>query len=233
MKWLVLVSLFVSVVVQAGYKNESEAGAVISSGNSRSQSYHIKQLSAYEWEKNKASLSGGFLQVKSAGVLSTKKWDSSLRYDRGLNDVLSAFLSQGIESDRFAGYMQMYNSDIGGKYIIWQKEKDINWFAEAGYRYTKERRIDSSKKYKNQARLYSEVQKQWNEVFFTKLWLQYVPNFSQSADWRLDGETSANTMLNSILSWKVAYKVEYRNEPASAAAEKTDRIFTTALVAKF
>jgi putative salt-induced outer membrane protein len=234
MKYLLFICVLAQPAFSAtkeGFKNESEAGVVISSGNSSSESLSFKQNNSYGWDKNAFALKGAYLRTESAKVLSAKKWDSSLRYDRELSERFGVFAAQGLEADKFAGYRQRYNSDLGGKYQIVKEEKKWDWLAEAGYRYSRERLTNGSSLRKSEGRLYTEVLRIWSEPVSSKLWLEYLPSFSDSRDWLLNAELSLSVLLSSFFSLKSSYLVKYDNVPAAAA--KSDRTFLTALVAKF
>lgn len=233
MRKRLIIFAFFPLFAAAEYKNESEAGVVISSGNSRSQSLSFKQNVSSIWSRNTLGFKGNFLQSKSFGVLSAKRWDLELRYDRKLNEKLSVFAAQGVESDRFAGFLQRYNSDIGPRYRVLEIEKKWLWLAELGYRYSRERRTNGERVSKDQVRAYTEINHQWSETAATKYWVEYLPNFSNTSDWAISSELSVSAAMNAHLSVKLAYLVKYDSQPAPGALDKTDTLYTTALVAKF
>lgn len=215
-----------------GLKNESEAGVVITSGNTKTQSYLLRQLDQYEWKANVFKLTGRFLRTVAKGQQTAKNWSLGLRYERELADRFSIFLAQTLDSDIFAGYRQKYSTDVGGKYHIFKTEEQ-KWFVEAGYRYTIENRVSGEHRYNHYARVYTEAERQWNKSFSTKLWLEYLPNFTTTEDWQFNGEASLTAMLTEIFSIKSAYMLRFDNLPAPGATHKTDSTFTTSLVAKF
>jgi putative salt-induced outer membrane protein len=229
--------LFVLLFPAWGYadelNNESEAGVVVAAGNSRSQSLSFKQLSRYKWEKNLLALSGDFLQSKSFGVLNAKRWRGELRYERRLTEQLSPFLGQGVESDRFAGFLQRYNSDLGAKVLLYRRESAWDWTGEGGYRYSRERRLDGNRIGKSQVRLYSELIRHWSSTASSRFWVEYLPNFSNAPDWAINSELSTAAAISSSLSVKLAYLLKFDNEPAPGAMKKLDTLYTTSLVAKF
>lgn len=228
----VLVFLF-SGAAFAEFKNESEAGVVITSGNSRTNTYNAKTITQYLFDKNTLRLEASYLQAKQSGVLSAENWLLGLRYERELSEKLSVFLGQSVESDPFAGFLQRYNSDLGAKYYLYKLEKNFVWFAEGGYRFTRENSTGGVHQNFQKARFYTEAEKFWSEATSTKLWVEYIPNFTVSQAWLLNGEASVASALNSTFSVKTAYLVRYNNRPPVAKADKTDTTFTTALVAKF
>ncbi len=215
-----------------GLANETELGMVIASGNTRSQSTHANEAATYTFDANAIKLTGKYLLTTTSNVTTGKSWNLGLRYERALNDRLSVFLGQQVEGDAFAGYFQRYNTDAGLKAGI-VKDDTLEWFAEAGYRYTSEHKTTNVTKTSHYARVYTEANKQWNASVSSKLWVEYLPNFTTSTDWQLNSEASITALLTSIFSLKTAYGVKYDNDLNTGVLSHTDRLFTTALVAKF
>ena len=216
---------------EEGFHNESEAGVVIASGNTRSQTYNLKQSNSYLWSENSLKFNGKLLESTAKGVESVRYWSLGLRYERQLSESFSWFLAQAVESDIFAGFDPRYVSDVGVKYLI-LKTEELSWLGEAGYRYTNENRGNNVTVGQHYARLYSEVTKEWSKSASSKLWLELLPNFSSTDAYQINGEVSVSALLTSIFSIKSAFLVKYNNGPAPGVTEKTDSLFTTSLVAK-
>lgn len=215
----------------ATFHNESEAGVVLASGNSPSQSFNLRQMNSNEWSKNLVRFDARFLKSKSKGIESAYYWTAGLRYERGLSEFFRVFAAQAVESDKYAGYLQRYNTDVGGKYFF-AKTEAKTWFAEAGYRYTSENRIVPPDKRLHYMRLYTEAERAWDRRFSAKLWVEHLPNFTESSDWQLNSEASITAQMNEVFSLKTAYLLRYDHLPAPTAIAKTDTLFTTSLVAK-
>ena len=129
--------------------------------------------------------------------------------------------------------MQRDSSDVGGKYIF-IKSATISLFSEAGYRQTKTlSSIGAPTKNESFGRLYTEYSNKINESVTGKIWVEYLPNFTNSDSYLLNYEPSLSVMMNSNLSLKVSYLVKYHNTTMLATEKKEDTTFTTALVAKF
>lgn len=229
--WHCAVILVLLPPARAEWKSESEAGVIVSSGNSRAQSTSVANSSSHAWEKDTLIFRGSFLQSKSQGVLSAYRWDSSLRYERSLSWLWHIFIGQGIESDRFAGFLQRYNSDLGAKYWIFRKENRFEWTVESGYRYQREHQVSGRWSHSSLLRLYSEANRSWNERVSSKGWVEYLPNLSNGRAWLLNSELSSSFLFHSVFAIKLAYLVKYQNQPISA--KNTDTTYTTSLVAKF
>ncbi len=214
-----------------GWKNESQAGVVLTSGNTDTTTETVGEIASYQFGANVVKFTGSYLYQKSAGIVSGKSWSLGLRYERILNEKLSIFLGETVEGNRFIGLNQRYSTDIGAKYSL-VKEDAFTWFAEGGYRYTKENLILVSRGL-HYARVYTELEKKFSPTVSMKYWIEYLPNFTVSQDWQLNTELSLSAAISSIFSVKSAYLLKYDNQINAPGLVKTDKTFTTSLVAKF
>ncbi|MDO9182983.1 MAG: DUF481 domain-containing protein [Bacteriovorax sp.] len=221
----------------ASVSNESELGILIAKGNSDSTSLNAKEAAGLNWdESNLLKFTGRYLQTKSSSIENARYWSTGLRYDRSISNKLGIFIGENIESDKYAGYNQKYNSDIGARYSLIKemaKETKFLWDAELGYRYTIENQLTGDQKKLNYIRAYTEATKNWTESVSTKLWFEYLPNLTIASDYQMNSELSITASLNNIFSIKTGYLLRYDNLPNTGAVAKTDTLLTTALVAKF
>jgi putative salt-induced outer membrane protein YdiY len=229
----ILAAALFSAGARAEVKSQAEAGVVSTTGNSRSQSYSVKDKTTLLGGPDSYVFEAHYLDSSANGVPSARNWLVGLRYEHAFSDFFSAFLSEQLEGDEFAGYLQRYNTDLGPKYYFAKREKDLIFFAEAGYRFTHENDVTGATQDLQKARLYSEAEKYWSPTFSTKLWVEYVPNFTVSENWLLNSAVSASAALNAVFALQVSYLLRYNNLPPVAAALKTDTTLTTALAAKF
>ncbi len=228
-----LLSILLSLPAQAELRNESEAGVVITNGNSQTQSYSVKNKSSLVLGPSSYIFTGSYLKARAGGVESAESWMLGLRYEHALSERLSLFVAQAVEGDKFAGILQRYNSDLGAKYYFYNTEKDFIWFAEGGYRFTKEHTTRGTNSNFHKARLYSEAEKFFSESVSGKLWAEYIPNFTVTQAWLFNSELSLSAALNSVFAVKSGILLRYNNLPPVASAQKADTTFTTALTAKF
>lgn len=216
---------------QSAWKNESQVGVVLTSGNTRTTSVNAAQTSSYQFEKNIVKGAVNYLYQKNGDVVSGKSWTLGLRYERELSERFSIFLAETVEGNIFTGILQRYNTDLGSKYFI-QKEEALTWFVEGGYRYSHENLVLVSRNV-HYLRLYSEIEKKFNESVSGKYWVEFLPNLSVNSDWLLNSEISLSAALSSIFSVKSAYLVRYDNVVNAPGLTRTDTMLTTSLVAKF
>lgn len=231
--FIAMATALISSSLYATTTNESELGILLSKGNSNSESYTAKEIVAVNWEDvNTLKFSGRYLQTKTSDIENARFWSAGLRYDLAISHRLGIYVGELIESDKYAGYDQKYNSDVGLKYSI-LKEPKMLWDAELGYRYTVENQITGAQKKLHYARAYTEATKIFEAGVSAKLWFEYLPNFTIGSDYQMNSELSISAALNNIFSVKSGYLLRYDHLPNPGAKAKTDTLFTTALVAKF
>lgn len=238
-KLILILCLFFTFMAHAddGLKNESELSTSIVSGNSNSETYGFKQLSVYVTGKNTLKGSGRYVSGRTNGVESARAWDAALRYELGLSDQWSAFVGHTVESDVYAGYVQRNSTDIGAKYFLLKDEK-TNWFAEAGYRYSQTNYVSlrpGTEEYAHSGRLYTEANHTLNESVSGKLWVEYLPNFTNPDGYLINAEPSVTAIMSSMFSLKTSYLMKYQNPNKANVGAKSylDTTFMTSLVAKF
>ncbi len=218
---------------KTGWGHESTLGVVRVGGNSDSESYNGKQKTIYTLDSNALTVTGQYLETKTTGVQTGKAWDAAVRYERIFTAWWSSFVQHGAESDTFAGYTQRDNSDLGAKYYMIQDDNE-KLFSELGYRYTKTLSSQATPtKYESYGRAYVEYACIFNASVSGKVWVEYLPNFTNSNAYLVNYEPSMTVLMNSVFSLKVAYLVKYHNLTLTPNEKKEDTTFTTALVAKF
>lgn len=218
--------------------HDSEAGVILASGNSETQTYSVKQLTSYDWNQNTAKLSGSYLLGKTSGTETAKKWDLGLRYERALSETWSIYSGYQIDSLPFAGTDIRHTVDLGAKLSI-LKSTQHDFGSELGYRLTKESfTADTGKTTtgyltSHMSRLYLEWNSKWTSNINSKLWGEYLQSYTNTKDYRFNLEPSLSVLLNEMFSIKLAYLINFRNVPAVAGKKTVDTLYTTSLVAKF
>ena len=236
---------FLSSHAQEPFTGLSELAIVSTGGNSRVETYNAKSENKFNLDKRSYGFGGHYtlgLAEQAEGedsgdmVESARNWDFKTSYEQKVKKHISAFAAVQYEGDRFSGFVQRENHDIGGKYIFTNTDKK-NLYIELGYRYTEELRTTEDDKgrrqfYFNKAVLTGELQRR-KENYSYGLWLQYVPNFTTAEDYQINFEPSFTVIINSTFSLKVSYRGNYDNEPNVEGNERLDWKYTTALVAKY
>jgi len=222
-----------SAEAKLGWAHESEASAVISSGNADNQTYSVSQKTDYAWEKDAIKTHARYLLGKALGEETARNWAFGSRYERVIFPSLSGFLGYQLDSNIFANLDYRHTVDSGARYS-WLSGSPHTLNSELGYRLTDEKQLNPTQKLTSHfLRLYSEWGSQWSDTLASRLYVEYLPNLTRSNDWQLNSEISLSVKLNSLLSFKTAYLFLFRNLPAGEGKKQLDTLFTNALVAKF
>lgn len=222
-----------SVSAMAQLINESELALIQSGGNAEVQTTNAKTTNTYRWMKYSALFGGHYTYGETKDNVSVRNWDVNGKVEQEIRPNMSLVLGEIIEGNKFIGLKSRYNSDFGVKYY-YTKTDTQNFFTELSYRYTIEDRYEPLENaYDHKARLYNEFDHKYSETLQYKLWLEYVPNFTEGKDYLVNGEASVTSILTTTFSLKVAYKGMYDNKPASSGFKNYDYLTTTSLVAKF
>jgi putative salt-induced outer membrane protein YdiY len=234
MKKLFLVFLLLPPLTWAEFSHESEVSILTSGGNSEFSTWNLKSRNDYKLVRSIFQLSGHYTYGEAGDVESARNWDVKLGYERVLKKGWRGFASQQVEGDKFKGIETRYNSDIGAGLVLLDKEKH-KIKTELGYRYTVEKHRDSTQADDNfqKGRAYVENDHQLTETLFFRVWLEYIPNFSEGSDYMINGGSSIQATLTSIFSLKVSYEGNYDNMPSLTSNRKYDYQYTTSLIAKF
>lgn len=246
-KLIVLCLVAFSAVTMAKINTEAGLSAVRTGGNTEVETYSLKSKSTKSWEKRNVSFGGHYTlatQVvtdettqEEEKVESARDWDVYTRYEQTLSQKLNGFFQVQVEGNEFAGFKQRNNYDLGAKYTFIKDEK-INFFSEAGLRYTEEKAVERNSDDEDvfndtKGNLYVEYGKQVSKTLSWKFWVQYLPNFTRSEDYQINFEPSFNVVLTDMFSLSMAYTGRYDNELNAGVERRLDWTHTTSLIAKF
>lgn len=233
MRFFVLLALLLSSQAFAQLTNESELAYVQTGGNSDVQTANAKTVNIYSWTAHKFTFGGHYIYGETNNGVSARNWDGNGRLEKSLSEKLSLTMGEVIEGNRFTGIKTRYNSDVGAKYYYIKTDMKT-FFTELGYRYTiEDRYAPIENTYDNKGRFYNEWKHVISATVQYKFWLEYIPNFTDSRDYMVNGEASLTSILNSVFSLKIAYLGMYDNRPAFLGFKNYDYTQTTSIVAKF
>ncbi len=231
--WIVALLLLSAITSSYGeFYNDSEVSVLVTGGNSLVEVYNAKTKNVYKANSQLYKFGGHYTLGSSDNEISTRNWDLNVRFEKILNERYSIFIGEILEGDKFTGIYTRYNTDLGMIYHI-IKKKNIIWFLEAGYRFTREKVISTKTRSESKARLYSEVSKRFKPGLWGKFWLEYIPNLTDSDDWLLNFEGSLSVAMSTNFALKLAYVGNYDDRPAVTGDKKFDYLYTFGLLAKF
>ena len=215
-----------------GFGSKSEVGMAFYEGNTNTNLTSLSEELSYRWSEETVQLLGQFLEQNADDKLKAQRWKIGLRYERRLIRHLGVFVGEGLEGNRFSGYLQRYSSDLGFRYVL-KNESAFKVAIETGFRHQTENQLNGSQVRSVIARFFFETAYQWNEGVNTVLATEYLPVVDDFANWRMGAEADINVNLSRFLVLKTAYGIRYASEPPSKGVKNTDRSFITSLVANF
>ena len=216
---------------EKAFKGEAQAGSVVVSGNTKSESYTGAAKLSFKPDDNLYLVEGRYLRTTAGGVESALNWEAGARYERSLSGWFSLYAGYKSEGDYYSGFVQRDSPEVGAKYFL-TKTETLTWTTEAGYRYSTTNFVATNKAYDSFGRLYTEYNQVLSQTVTLKYWVEYLPNLTQEKAYLANSEASVNVMLSKILSLKIGYLVQYQNV-APPAGQHTDTTSTMNLVAKF
>ena len=214
------------------FRNESELGYVLTSGNTDVASLSAKQHNRWESSDNAFHFNARYLRSSNQGIKQSLFWSAGFKYERLFSSLISGYLGQLVESNIYQKINQRYASDAGVKLNFYKREKDLIWFAEAGYRYARENYPNNFQDLQFM-RIYSEIENYWIESVSGKLNFEYLPNLTRWKGYQINSAFSLSAALSDYFSFKTSYEFRFNNEPPAGTVSNSDRVLITSFVAKF
>jgi len=228
-------------MAEVNYSNESNLSVVQTTGNSQIETWDVGTENDWSTKNQEYNFGGHYMlgvnTVEENGeekkVESARNWDIHSKVTLVHSEKLGSFISIKAESDKFSGYEQRNNYDLGMRYIFIKSERN-NLKLETGIRYTEEFNVDEDVDVlrDNKGRVFLDYTYHASKQSSYQLWTEYIPNFTRGEDYLITTGSAVNSSLNDIFSLKVSYKSIYDNVPAIEGNKKTDTHFSTAFVMK-
>ncbi len=218
------------------FKNATELGIVIQSGNADVQNFAAKTLFDYIQGKNKYSLRGEYYNGKVSGAVASESTLLELKYDRLLTERLGFFMAARYEHDRFRGFEERWELEPGLKYVFLDGEV-YKLFTEQGYTYRNESAYLPGPGTGPSSdfhfwRAYLEGSAILTDSISGKIWIKNLLNLQNSSDYEFSFEPSLDILLANNFTLALSYRGIYDNVPVGLA-KKYDSIYMTTLKVKF
>lgn len=235
--FLLISSLLPTLVLAIDdFTHESEFSSISSRGNSPYESYLTKTSNRIIYDKMHDITFGGHYSygtISDAQVEIARNWDVNFKYLTGISKRTYIFLGTVVEGNRFAGFSERNNIDLGFT-TKFKNRDDFKIYFEYGFRHTVEVPINGGGVRKDQKlRFLGKIDKSISATSSYGVWVEYIPNLTTPKDYMIYYEPSLRVVINSIFSLKVAYKGMYDNLPAISSRKYYDETYTTSLLAKF
>lgn len=213
------------------WKNVAEFSLVSTNGNSDSSSISGKDTFNYDWTKFGFELIGGGLGSKSDGVQTAERYYASEKGIYKLATPNYLYEKYAWDKDRFAGIRNRHDFTVGlGRELV-KTPLDL-LIGEFGLGRVVEEHVDAKTNSFITARLYSKYTRKLSETGTFTQDAEYLHNFEDSANFRVNAETALMSSLSKHLSLKLSYLWKYVGVPPDGFGHN-DTTTTVALVATY
>jgi putative salt-induced outer membrane protein len=213
--------------------DEAEVSYVKTDGNTQVTSLAAKNLMKYQFnEKLLGSWKIGVLSAETAGVKTAENYFTDLKLDYLFTPRIYSFAIGGWQQNRFAGVDEHLYGGVGAGYKFLDGPKNF-LVGELGVQYVSDKYTDNTKKDYPSGRAFAKYTYAFTEKNKFSQSLEYLNDFNDSENYKVNSETALISATNDILSLKAAYLVNYTNAPVPATLKKKDTTTTMALVLNY
>jgi len=215
------------------WEDAAELSYVQTGGNTDVLTFSGNNSLKYDFsEKLTGTWDLGLLYGKTDGEKTAERYYTNLRLDYNMSNRLYCYAMGGWMKDEFAGIDKRIYLGPGSGYKIWTGDKQY-LSTEVGLDYAQETYTDGSDNSFLEGRVFGKYEYVFNPKTKFSQTAEYLHNFDDAEKFRINTVTGLITQLTDMFSLKVTYEMNYQNEPSSATLEKTDTIFSVALVVNF
>jgi len=224
-------AVIASTAAARRWKDGAEVSVVSTNGNSKTTTTSIKNTFTYAWTKTALELIGGGLGASSGNQVTAEQYNASEKVIRTLEGKNYVFEKGGWNKDRFAGIRDRFDANLGlGRYLLDRPANTLN--TEIGPGYVNEDRIDAPRNEFASGRVYAHYVHIFNASTRFSQDAEYIADFQDGRDYRLNTESALIAALTTHLSLKTSYVWHRVNEPPPAAG-KDDTITSVALLINY
>ncbi|MCG6909202.1 MAG: DUF481 domain-containing protein [Deltaproteobacteria bacterium] len=215
------------------WKDEAEFLFVQTGGNTDISTLAFKNLLTYDFTD---ALTGtwniGALYTETDGDKSAERYYTDLRADYAVTERWYGYALGGWLRDEFAGFDERYYLGPGAGYKILIGPRHF-LVAEAGLSYAHEDYVTEKPASFIEGRAYGKYEYAFTEKNRFSLWSEYLQDFDDGDNFKVNSEAAVVSALNDILSLKVSYGVRYQHRPIPDDLEKTDTVLGAAIVVTY
>lgn len=189
------------------WKDAGELSVVSTNGNSKNTTMSAKNTFNYKWSHAALEFIAGALGAQTRNSTTAEQYNASekLSFPLGGSDKNYLFEKLGWESNRFAGYYHHYDANAGyGRQLLDLVHDKL--VAEIGGGYVNEERVNAPRDDFGAGRAYSKYTHILSETAQFSQDAEYLHNFEDSDNYRLNTETAIIASLTTHFSLKASYK---------------------------
>ena len=230
---VVLTGIPATYAEEKKWSDEAELSLVDTGGNTDLLSISANNLLQYTFDEN---LMGTWklsaLYGESDGVRNAESYSTEVRLDYLFTDQLYTAGIAGWLKDEFAGIEARYYVGPALGYKLFTGPRHF-LLGEVGLSYVTEKYIDSTDEQFIEGRAFVKYEYAFTEKNKFSQSLEYLYNFDDSDDYKVNSETALISSLSDYFSLKASYEIKHDNKPAPQTLEETDTVLSLALVVNF
>ncbi len=229
-------TLIVPTLASAEWKGEAELGYVKTGGNTDTSSLNAKAKAEQEVEKWRNTINLGALNNDTDGVTTAERYFITGQTNYKFTKRSYIFGLAGYETDKFSGYDYRASASVGyGNRVVDNKAVTLDLEIAPGWRQSQIEATDATPSVtENEFIVLGKLNLLWNITDNTKLTEELSTAVGDSE--KGGTVTRSLTALESQVAGNLFTKISYDIRHASvvpAGKEKTDDIFSVALLYKF
>ncbi len=239
MRALIVSAVAMMVPAMAAAQDEADpveftidAGFASTSGNANITTINAGQAFSYTAGKFVLSQSFDVLFNETDDSTTAEQYKGNVRGDRkfGQAERFSVFLDLRGQRDRFAGISRRFEEALGVSWKVLDKPKNAVAL-EGAATLVQQRGTDGMDKNFPAALLAARYLHSFTEDATFHLNGEFIPNFDDGDDYRLNGEAKLLAPITGTISLSLSYLIRYDNQPETGF-KKTDRFFTSGIQLK-
>jgi putative salt-induced outer membrane protein len=235
--FIILIAVFNNIPAAYGeekkWKDEAELSLIDTNGNTEVLSLSAKNNLQYTFDENlKGTWKLSTLYGESDGVKNAESYSTEVRLDYLFTDQLYAAGIAGWLKDEFAGIEAKYYIGPAVGYRLFTGPRHF-LLGEVGLNYVTEKYIDNTDEEFIEGRGFCKYEYAFTDKNKFAQSIEFLYNFDDSADYKVNSETALISALNDYLSLKASYEIKYANKPTPQTLEDTDTVLSVALLANF
>lgn len=217
--------------VKKPWKDTAELSLVNTTGNSFTQTTSGKNTFEYGWSRASLALSAEALGAKSESRVTAEQYKSGEKGVWKVSESNYAFERFFWSKNRFAGIRNRYDAGGGGGRQLFSIAGH-SLFSELGAGFIKEERIGSKDQSFASGRSYTKYGWKITETSDVSQDCEFLHNFEDRRDYRLNMETSLAVAISAVFSIKLSYLWQRVGKPP-AGFTRDDTTTKVALIANF
>jgi putative salt-induced outer membrane protein len=214
------------------WSGQLDASFLAATGNSDNKTFGSGLLGVWNPAPWRVEAKAGFASASNLGTTTARRFLSSLKAERELNNFFGVYGLFGYARDTFAGYTGLENIEGGAFYRAVTLPRHTLTFS-VGAVQTFEQRIlpDLNRNFLGGRIGLNYHWKITDNAEFVEDAGMHL-NFEDSPDWRFINQAAVVSQITKTVGLKIANDLFYRHQPI-AGKKGTDSVFRAGLVAKF